>query len=39
MYRLNKMIAKLIRDRLANNATFDPGTEIEPLVLATEVED
>ena len=39
MYRLNQMIAKLIRDRLANNATFDPGTEIEPLVLATEVED
>ena len=39
MYRLNQIIAKLIRDRLASNATFDPGTEIEPLVLATEVED
>ena len=39
MYRLNQMIAKLIRDRLIGNATFDPGTEIEPLVLATEVED
>ncbi|MCC0179306.1 hypothetical protein I4641_20290 [Waterburya agarophytonicola K14] len=39
MYRLNQMIAKLIRDRLASNATFDPGTEIMPLVLATEVED
>ena len=39
MYRLNQMIAKLIRDRIASNITFDPGTEIEPLVLATEVED
>ena len=39
MYRLNKMIAKLMRDRIASNVTFDPGTEIEPLVLATEVED
>jgi|GEM_PF-1125110 len=39
MYRLNQMIAKLIRDRLTANATFDPGTEIMPLVLATEVED
>ena len=39
MYRLNQMIAKLIRDRIASNITFDPATEIEPLVLATEVED
>ena len=39
MYRLNQMIAKLIRDRLAANATFSPGTEIMPLILATEVED
>lgn len=39
MYRLNQMIAKLIRDRLASNATFDPATEIMPLILATEVED
>ena len=39
MYRLNQMIAKLIRDRLENNLTFNPATEIMPLVLATEVED
>ncbi len=39
MYRLNQMIAKLIRDRIASNITFTPGTEIMPLVLATEVED
>jgi len=39
MYRLNQMIAKLIRDRIANNITFTPGIEIQPLVLATEVED
>ena len=39
MYRLNQAIAKLLRDRLAANATFDPATEILPLVLATEVED
>ncbi len=39
MYRLNQMIAKLIRDRLEANATFSPGTEIMPLILATEVED
>ncbi|MEL6493711.1 MAG: hypothetical protein AAFQ41_01145 [Cyanobacteria bacterium J06623_7] len=39
MYRLNQMIAKLIRDRLESNLTFNPSTEIEPLVLATEVED
>ena len=39
MYRLNKMIAQLLRDRLASNLTFDPGTEITPLVLATEVDD
>ncbi|MEO0849388.1 MAG: hypothetical protein AAFY50_23620 [Cyanobacteria bacterium J06648_1] len=39
MYRLNQMIAKLIRDRLASNVTFDPAIEIEPLILATEVED
>lgn len=39
MYRLNQMIAKLIRDRIASNLTFTPGTEIMPLVLATEVED
>lgn len=39
MYRLNQMIAKLIRDRIISNITFTPGTEIMPLVLATEVED
>ena len=39
MYRLNQMIAKLIRDRLNSNLTFNPATEIVPLVLATEVED
>ena len=39
MYRLNQMIAKLIRDRIASNIIFDPATEIEPLILATEVED
>lgn len=39
MYRINQMIAKLIRDRIANNITFNPRTEIMPLVLATEVED
>ena len=39
MYRLNQMIAKLIRDRLAANVTFDVATEIMPLVLATEVEE
>lgn len=39
MYRINQMIAKLIRDRIAGNITFDPRTEIMPLVLATEVED
>lgn len=39
MYRLNRMIANLIRDRLAANTTFDIATEIMPLVLATEVED
>ena len=39
MYRLNQMIAKQIRDRIASNITFDPGSEIMPLVLATEVED
>ena len=39
MYRINQMIAKLIRDRIASNITFDPGIEIMPLVLATEVED
>lgn len=39
MYRLNQIIARLIRDRIASNVTFDPGTEIMPLVLATEVED
>ena len=38
MYRLNKIIANLLRDRLASSLTFDPGTEIEPLVLATEVD-
>lgn len=38
MYRINQMIAKLIRDRLKSNITFDPATEIEPLILATEVE-
>ncbi|HEY9771687.1 MAG TPA: hypothetical protein V6C71_24855 [Coleofasciculaceae cyanobacterium] len=39
MYRLNQMIAKLLRDRIASNLTFTPGAEIMPLVLATEVED
>jgi hypothetical protein len=39
MYRLNQMIAQLIRDRLATNITFSPAEEIMPLVLATEVED
>lgn len=39
MYRINQMIAKLIRDRIAGNITFNPATEIMPLVLATEVED
>ncbi len=39
MYRLNQMIAKLIRDRIASSVTFAPATEILPLVLATEVED
>ncbi len=39
MYRLNQMIAKLIRDRIASNVTFTPGAEIMPLVVATEVED
>ena len=39
MYRLNRMIAQLIRDRIASNVTFTPGEEIMPLVLATEVED
>lgn len=39
MYRINQMVAKLIRDRLQSNMTFDPATEIEPLILATEVED
>ena len=38
MYRINQMIAKLIRERLKSNITFDPATEIEPLILATEVE-
>ena len=38
MYRLNKIIANLLRDRLESSLTFDPGTEITPLVLATEVE-
>ena len=39
MYRLNQMIAKLLRDRIASNLTFTPGAEIMPLVLATEVKD
>lgn len=39
MYRLNQMIAKLICDRIASNVTFNPATEIMPLVLATEVEE
>ena len=38
MYRLNKIIANLLRDRLESSLTFDPATEIMPLVLATEVE-
>ena len=39
IYRLNQIIAKLLRDRLASLQTFTPGLEIMPLVLATEVED
>ena len=39
MYRLNQMIARLMRDRLESNLTFDPATEIMPLVLATEIQD
>lgn len=39
IYRLSQMIAMLLRDRLTSIQTFDPGTEIMPLVLATEVED
>ncbi|MBE9045739.1 hypothetical protein IQ255_15210 [Pleurocapsales cyanobacterium LEGE 10410] len=39
IYRLNQMIAKMLRDRLASNITFSPAEEIMPLVLATEVED
>jgi hypothetical protein len=39
MYRLNKTIANLLRDRLASNVTFDPASEIMPLVLVTEVDD
>lgn len=39
MYRLNKVIAERIRDRISSNITFVPGAEIMPLVLATEVED
>lgn len=39
IYRLNQIIAKLLRDRIASSVTFDPSTEIMPLVLATEVED
>ncbi len=38
IYRLNQMIAQLIRDRITNNITFSPATEIMPLVLATEVD-
>lgn len=39
IYRLNQMIAKLLRDRIAALQTFTPGLEVIPLVLATEVED
>ncbi|MEM8722024.1 MAG: hypothetical protein AAGE84_22475 [Cyanobacteria bacterium P01_G01_bin.39] len=39
MYRLNKIIAQRLRDRISHNITFSPGSEIKPLVLATEVED
>ena len=39
IYRLNQMIAKLLRDRIAALQTFTPGLEVMPLVLATEVED
>lgn len=38
MYRLNKMIARLIRDRIADSVTFSPAEEIAPLVLVSEVE-
>lgn len=39
MYRLNKIIAQRLGDRLASNATFAPSSEIAPLILVTEVED
>ena len=39
MYRLNQMIAKLIRDRISCSISFSPAEEIAPLVLATEVQD
>ena len=39
MYLVNKLIARLIRDRIASNLTYDVGVEIEPLVLATELEE
>jgi hypothetical protein len=39
MYRLNQMIAKSIRDRIASNITFDPAIEVMPLVIASEVEE
>jgi hypothetical protein len=39
MYRLNQMIAKSIRDRIASNITFEPAIEVMPLVIASEVED
>ncbi|MEL6442035.1 MAG: hypothetical protein AAFQ80_22665 [Cyanobacteria bacterium J06621_8] len=39
MYRLNQMIAQQLRDRIAANISFNPNVEIEPLVLATEVEE
>lgn len=35
---LNKIIANLMRDRIADNVTFSPAEEIMPLVLITEIE-
>lgn len=39
IYRLNRMIAGLIRDRISSNITFSAKDEIMPLVLASEVMD
>lgn len=39
IYRLNKIIAQLICDRIANTITFSAAEEIMPLILASEVEE